>query len=171
MNQKLHEAGEVNEVREKNTSWEEWKEEMIFVGSDHLKSEIEKAEYLCKSPIEKIAYGALIGLYETFGLGQLQIIPQFKIENYTVDFLVKYEPLFQMEKFMQIVIECDGHDWHERTKEQAAKDRSRDRRLLRLGYLVLRYTGSEIVDDPYTLQIEVKDLIISWFPKLSEKVI
>lgn len=46
-----------------------------------------------------------------------------------------------------IVCECDGHQFHEATKEQAARDRSRDRRLQAAGYIVFRFTGSEIAAD------------------------
>ncbi len=42
------------------------------------------------------------------------------------------------------VIECDGHDFHERTKEQAQRDKKRDRELQAAGYKVFRFTGSEI---------------------------
>lgn len=44
----------------------------------------------------------------------------------------------------RIAIELDGHDFHERTKEQARRDRSRDRALTIAGWCVLRFTGSEI---------------------------
>jgi very-short-patch-repair endonuclease len=47
-----------------------------------------------------------------------------------------------------VVIECDGHDFHERTKEQAARDRKRDRAVQSAGHIMLRYTGSEIYRDP-----------------------
>ncbi len=43
-----------------------------------------------------------------------------------------------------LAIECDGHEWHERTKEQAARDRHKDRRRLARGIPTLRFTGSEI---------------------------
>lgn len=62
--------------------------------------------------------------------------------NYVVDFM-----LF-MRGGKNIVVECDGHDFHERTKEQAEHDRKRDRRLTELGYTVLRFTGREIWRDP-----------------------
>lgn len=48
-----------------------------------------------------------------------------------------------------VVIECDGHDFHERTKEQAAHDRGRDRWMQANGWSVLRFTGSEIHRDPH----------------------
>jgi very-short-patch-repair endonuclease len=47
-----------------------------------------------------------------------------------------------------VVLEADGHDFHERTKEQAARDRSRDRAMTAAGITVLRFTGSEIWRDP-----------------------
>lgn len=67
---------------------------------------------------------------------------QLKIETiaYSADFLFT-APLWRL------VVELDGHDFHERTKEQAARDRSRDRALLLAGYEVARYTGSEVFAD------------------------
>lgn len=76
--------------------------------------------------------------------GSWLITPQAHIGNYRVDFLIK-----DSETGITAVVECDGHDFHERTKEQARKDRSRDRELQAKGYLVLRYTGSEIWRDPW----------------------
>jgi hypothetical protein len=43
-----------------------------------------------------------------------------------------------------IDIECDGHEWHERTKQQASADRARDRHLLSVGIQTVRFTGSDI---------------------------
>lgn len=43
-----------------------------------------------------------------------------------------------------VIVEVDGHDYHERTKEQAARDKRRDRFFSTRGATVLRYTGSEI---------------------------
>ena len=48
----------------------------------------------------------------------------------------------------RLAVECDGHDFHERTKEQAARDRSRDRELQDAGVTIYRFTGSEIHNDP-----------------------
>jgi hypothetical protein len=44
----------------------------------------------------------------------------------------------------KICIYTDGHTYHERTEYQAVRDRSIDRELQNLGYIVLRYTTSEI---------------------------
>jgi very-short-patch-repair endonuclease len=45
---------------------------------------------------------------------------------------------------IKVAIECDGHDFHEKTKEQAARDKARDRAITAEGYTLLRFTGSEI---------------------------
>lgn len=46
-----------------------------------------------------------------------------------------------------IVIEVDGHDFHERTPAQAQRDRRRDRYLTTHGAAVLRFTGREVWQD------------------------
>jgi very-short-patch-repair endonuclease len=51
------------------------------------------------------------------------------------------------EDTRRAVIECDGHDFHERTKEQARYDRRRDREVQGFGLPILRFTGSEIYAD------------------------
>ena len=58
-----------------------------------------------------------------------------------------------------IVVECDGHDYHERTKEQAAHDKKRDRFMVARGYRVFRYTGSEIYKDAVRCADEVLDIL------------
>ncbi len=62
---------------------------------------------------------------------------EVKINAYSVDFLLQPQTGY-------IAIECDGHEYHDRTKQQAAYDRARDRDLLRLGITTIRFTGSEI---------------------------
>lgn len=64
-----------------------------------------------------------------------------------------------------VAIECDGHDYHERTKEQAARDKSRDRTLVRDGWRVLRFTGSEIHNYPRECVEEIRDLLITEFQR------
>ena len=79
--------------------------------------------------------------------------PQEKIGNYTVDFLIEgYEKKY-------IVIECDGHEFHEKTKEQAKHDKERDRFLQKEGYPVYRFTGSEIFNNPLQVLSEIVEII------------
>lgn len=46
-----------------------------------------------------------------------------------------------------LAVEVDGHDYHERTKEQAARDRQRDRDLQSIGVPTMRFTASEVYHD------------------------
>lgn len=78
---------------------------------------------------------------------------QAQIENFRVDFV--FHQKGEMGGTRGLVVECDGHDFHERTKEQAIADRSRDRRLQELGYTVYRFTGSEIYNDPMRCATQV----------------
>lgn len=54
-----------------------------------------------------------------------------------------------------IVIEADGHAFHERTAEQATRDRSRDRWMATRGYTVLRFTGTEITRNAERCALDV----------------
>jgi very-short-patch-repair endonuclease len=59
----------------------------------------------------------------------------------------------------KLVIECDGHDFHDRTKVQASRDRARDRTLQSLGFQVFRYTGADIWRDVMACATEVLDAL------------
>lgn len=67
-------------------------------------------------------------------------------KRYRADFMIYVSGAKQRHR---IVIECDGHDFHEKTKAQAQRDKSRDRFFISHGVPVLRYSGSEIFKDPY----------------------
>lgn len=60
------------------------------------------------------------------------------IDSYRIDILIEAET-------WRLAIECDGFDFHDRTKQQAAYDRARDRELILIGITTIRFTGSEIV--------------------------
>lgn len=70
---------------------------------------------------------------------------QVKVGPYTADFVVR---IFYCDTVTMVAVECDGHEFHERTKEQAQHDRSRDRYFQMQGLTVFRYTGSEIWKTP-----------------------
>lgn len=83
------------------------------------------------------------------------IVPQYEVSGPSgkmrFDFALMKSPGMEAE----IAIECDGHDFHERTKEQAKSDRSRDRAIQARGLKILRFTGSEIHNDPFGCAAEV----------------
>jgi len=103
----------------------------------------------CKSEIEKIFYLALQLYIIDVGYARYIIEPQYKIsigfEYYSADFLVfdSCNPSFLL------LIECDGHEFHEKTKEQVIYDNEREYKLKSAGYDVLHFSGSEIYNNPY----------------------
>lgn len=78
---------------------------------------------------------------------------QFKVGKYKADFkITKFELEIDGDcavnlRKKSIVIEVDGHDFHEKTKEQVKKDKARDRFFLASGLNVMRFSGSEIYND------------------------
>jgi very-short-patch-repair endonuclease len=88
---------------------------------------------------------------------QVSICQQHVVGKFRVDFLITgYEFHFGSDatrpgvcRTGDVIVECDGHEFHEKTKEQARKDRSRDRELQRSGFKVFRFTGSEVFGDPF----------------------
>lgn len=121
----------------------------------------------CESPLERHMLVALLWSDEfdsdeftetidkgVFGLGphkrlgrKVILMQQAKMGPYRVDFmlLAKHD---DRDEYSAIVIECDGHDYHERTKKQARRDRTRDRWFQAQGIPVFRFTGSEIWREP-----------------------
>ena len=91
----------------------------------------------------------------------LLLIPQFKVQQYhTIDFLL-YLPKYDI----RIAIECDGHDFHEKTKEQAKKDKQRDRYLVANNFYIFRYSGSEIYEKGNSIFREIEDFLINLLRK------
>jgi len=114
---------------------------------------------------------------EDKGATIIKIEPQAEMGDYRVDFLLTYKnvvPDFDNPtklpdgreipgskyEIKEMIIECDGHDFHDRTKEQARKDRQRDRMLQSIGYPVSRYTGSEIWADVFGCAQEVMRVLL-----------
>lgn len=93
-------------------------------------------------------------------LTTLIVEPQAQLEGWRVDFLVyawETGRISGKEQWRRLIVECDGHAFHERTKEQAARDRSRDRDFQLRGYTVLRFTGSEIHNAPLDCARQISD--------------
>lgn len=88
----------------------------------------------------------------------LVIESQKQLPDWRVDFMVHAYSWWPSGTWRSVVIECDGHDYHEKTKEQARRDRSRDRRVQRMGkHQIYRFTGSEIWNDAWGCAREVYD--------------
>jgi very-short-patch-repair endonuclease len=94
------------------------------------------------------------------GFRPLIIEPQKEVCGCRVDFLITTcrstwdDALIGEAK---LVVECDGHDFHERTEEQARRDRSRDREFQSAGYTVFRFTGAEIWKNAWACAYQIGD--------------
>src|SRR5690625_4144124 len=90
----------------------------------------------------------------------LHIMPQKEVvvndRKYRLDFLIECNMSDKKHKF---AIECDGHDFHEKTKEQAARDKARERNLMSGGYKIIRFTGLEIWEDAVKCSSEIINII------------
>lgn len=111
----------------------------------------------CESPIEKDMAQALLdnprlnasGSITIWtndavieGTGKLTILVQSKLGRFRPDFML------YMQDGRQVLIECDGIEWHDRTNQQFISERQRERDLLILGWPTMRFTGSEITRNP-----------------------
>lgn len=68
-------------------------------------------------------------------------------ENIDAKNILTLPDFYIEEGEIKLCIYADGHTYHERTEYQAQRDRNIDRELQRLGFKVLRFTGSEIRKD------------------------
>lgn len=157
-------------VRSTAPSTADKEEGLLLRAKEHLAVKFEEdflyCAAICQSPIERLMLLALMSeatagypfhlypcLYrESPPIDELPIfeqngcwlIPQVRIGPYRADFVI----INNLAASRQVVIiECDGHDFHEKTKEQAAHDKRRDRYFAAQRYTVLHFTGSEIYQD------------------------
>ncbi len=91
-----------------------------------------------------------------YGETQILLMPQYPWQNYRIDWVWRWR---MHSKHGLVFIECDGHDFHERTKEQAEHDRSKDRVIQAAGIPILRFTGREIFRDVVACVFETVDFI------------
>lgn len=131
----------------------------------------------CQSPIELGLLKALIGVHMCDRRLRIDALPtagglltdwearlfvQHPVEKYRVDFAIHVTSEAGGKRLSEwIAVECDGHEFHERTREQAARDKARDRAIVAAGFRILRFTGSEIYADPAKCARDVMRLAVS----------
>lgn len=94
---------------------------------------------------------------KTLGFG-VYVTPQAGVGNYRLDFLCE-RTNFYGQKVNAVGVELDGHDFHDRDKAQRSYEKARDRFFAREGLILLHYTGSDLVADPYRVAHEVLDTL------------
>jgi len=82
---------------------------------------------------------------------------ELSIHGYMPDFMI-IEPDFQLN----FAIEIDGHEWHEKTKEQAIRDKQKEREYLKEGFIPIRFTGSEVYHDVLGCVKEVLEIMCKY---------
>lgn len=129
----------------------------------------------CESPIEALLLAAMRNLSEIGGRGyqfcltdkpdpvpafdeNAFIYTQVCVGEYRADILIHDVTLpLDLREPRWMIVECDGHEYHERTKEQARRDKKRDRFFTAKGFKVFRFTGSEIWADPDACAEEIDE--------------
>ena len=108
-----------------------------------------------KSPIEEIYIIAVYYHLYKMGLEDIVLHHQYKIEiedkKYFADFFVEIEN----NKF---VIELDGFDYHS-NKQQMNYDYEREQILTKNNYKVIRFTGSQIYNKPFTSALNSIEIV------------
>lgn len=147
--------------------------ELLEEYKSDLEYELEIDEVIT-SPIEKMLYIAIKRAQYLSLIGdplmnyQLDINPQPEIKidkkSYRPDFLLTMSQAVKIENIQYVrsyecYIECDGHNYHERTKAQAKNDRTKDRDFMKEGLQLIRYTGSEIYNDAFSCAMEIENFM------------
>lgn len=123
----------------------------------------------CESPIEQLLSLALevlnikyIFKFNPF-IDVVEIEKQSEIQcgnkKYRVDFLIPV--IYKNQENKCFVIECDGYEFHQRTKEQVERDNIRTRDLQKAGYEIIRFSGTEIWHRPYKCAQDILNIILS----------
>lgn len=134
-----------------------------------------KIEPVCQSPIE-----AIFGTYFSITLDiiwpgclvccdpsiekdysgiQFLMMPQYPWQAYRIDWAFR----IRGARRPYVFIECDGHDFHERTKDQAEHDRRKDRTIQAADITILRFTGRELYRDPSSCVEQVLLILVDRF--------
>lgn len=97
----------------------------------------------CESPAERALLIALIGVPIP-----MHVTLQKTIGVYRADFAFE-------STHHRLVVEVDGHQWHQATQDQVARDHARDRYLLTHGWPVMRFTALEAFRDGPSCAAEI----------------
>ena len=123
----------------------------------------------CESPIEQLLSIALTNLnikdiykFNPF-INIIEIEKQKEIncngKKYRVDFCIPV--IYKNQENKTYIVECDGHEFHQKTKEQVERDNNRTRDFQKAGYEVIRFSGTEIWHRPHKCANEILNIILS----------
>lgn len=130
---------------------------------------IEESLINCESPIEQLLSIELeslnlidINLYNPY-IDIIAIEKQKEIiakgNKYRADFLIPV--VYKNQENICFIIECDGYEFHQKTKKQVENDNKRSRDLQEEGYEIIRFSGTEIYHKPRQCAENIKNIILS----------
>ena len=158
---------------------EEYTQEYLEKAKEEIMCLYEEADARgIKSPIERMLFMAIKGEVilnhipkvdaDVIGKSRIalikgfEIIPQYKIGKYYIDFrainhfsITDLNTNKSVDGSREVLIECDSQKWHERSEEERRYEKDRDRFLQKKGYKVFHYTGKEILNDPRKIAREI----------------
>lgn len=88
----------------------------------------------------------------------------YVLGNFRPDFLAM---VTRKNKTRWMVIECDGYEFHDKGKYEAARDKSRDRAMTLAGIRVFRFAGKEIKQDAGKCAAEVFEMLTTLWGELN----
>lgn len=88
------------------------------------------------------------------------LVQQMPVGPYRADFGIVAAT--SNDRSLVVAVECDGHDFHEKTKEQVAKDKARDRAFVERDIRVFRFSGAEIWRDAGECADQVLGFVGAW---------
>lgn len=106
-----------------------------------------------------LAYGIRGSLYQQHTI-------RMPLRTVRVDFAVFH---FVGDRMVKLAIEVDGYEWHQKTKQQVERDYRRDRELQRMGWIVHRFSGTEVARDAEACAAEVLETISACAARITAK--
>lgn len=105
-------------------------------------------------PADSILEPAMARLVDRYNLPPVQF--HERVAGYEVDFLVAGT---------QVVLECDGWEFHVRSRDQWRRDRERDAELLAAGYATVRFTWEHVTRRAAATARRIEAVIARWAPE------
>lgn len=162
-------ADTLNDLPKLLNSDEEAKMALHDVYAQRLLNSIDRIETLTESPIEKqVAYSTFLTLFirhpslcavstkEERPTGvKYWLMPNYWItKKIRADLFISPNQDSPKSKKKGLVVECDSFQYHG-DKDAFAKDKIREREIIKTGYPVIRFSGREINQNPYKVSCEV----------------
>jgi very-short-patch-repair endonuclease len=106
-------------------------------------------------PVDSLLETAMSRLLHDNGLPPAEF--QARIAGYEVDFWLVGTP---------IVLECDGWEFHAKTRLQQEADAARDADVAAAGYITIRFAYRPIMRRPATLVRRIRNVLRRWAPEV-----